>query len=118
MTAIEKCHVSGIQHFRTFLIRLFLNNYGQGRNGKGVIHVVPVGNRGNELYMCGSNVMLQSIYTIGVTGSEYDGMTSVHSEYCASVMVTAYSSFGTDDKYMTVRSPENNSQTLHINKIK
>lgn len=58
--------------------------------------------------MCGSNVILQSIYTIGVTGSEYDGRSSIYSEYCAAVMVTAYSSFGIDDKYRTVR--------IHVNR--
>ena len=65
--------------------------------------MLPVGNRGHELYTCGSNVLLQSIYTIGVAGSEYDGRISDYSEYCGSVMVTAYSSYGLNDEFMTVR---------------
>ena len=66
----------------------FLNE--QGRDGKGSIFVFAAGNGGLPGDSCAFSGYVNSIYTIAISGVNWDGSVPVYAEQCAGIMAVTY----------------------------
>ena len=62
----------------------------QGRKGRGSIFVFAAGNGGRR-DCCSFNGLLNSIYTIAITGVNKDGSIARYGERCPGIMAATYS---------------------------
>ena len=65
--------------------------YLQGRKGFGSIFVFAAGNGGYSGDSCAFNGLVNSIYTIAITGINRDGSIPGYGEHCAGIMAVTYS---------------------------
>ena len=63
----------------------------QGRKGSGSIFVFAVGNGGYADDCCSFNGLVNSIYTIAITGVNKDGSVPRYGERCPGIMAVTYS---------------------------
>ena len=63
----------------------------QGRKGRGSIFVFAVGNGGFATDCCSFNGLVNSIYTIAITGVNEDGSVPRYGERCPGIMAVTYS---------------------------
>lgn len=68
----------------------FLFKY-QGRNGLGSVFVFAAGNGGYAGDCCSFNGLVNSIYTIAITGVNKDGSVPRYAEPCPGIMAVTYS---------------------------
>ena len=68
----------------------FLFKY-QGRKGLGSVFVFSVGNGGLLGDCCSFNGLVNSIYTIAITGVNKDGSVPQYAEPCPGIMAVTYS---------------------------
>lgn len=63
----------------------------QGRKGFGSVFVFAVGNGGYGSDCCSFNGLVNSIYTIAITGVNKDGSVPRYAEPCPGIMAVTYS---------------------------
>ena len=63
----------------------------QGRKGFGSVFVFAVGNGGYAGDCCSFNGLVNSIYTIAITGVNKDGSVPRYAEPCPGIMAVTYS---------------------------
>ncbi|KAM7438593.1 hypothetical protein ABFA07_011908 [Porites harrisoni] len=75
----------------------------KGRKGRGSIFVFGAGNGGFLKDSCSFNGLINSIYTIGITGVNKDGSVPRYGERCPGIMAVTYSKeiFFSADKVIT-----------------
>lgn len=73
----------------------------QGRRNKGSIFVFAAGNGGVTGDSCAFNGYVNSIYTIAISGANWDGKVPGHAEPCAAIMAVTYG----EDKYDRRKAP-------------
>ena len=78
----------------------------QGRNGLGSIFVFAAGNGGYSDDSCAFNGLVNSIYTIAITGVNKDGSLPGWGEHCPGILAVTYSkgmfSFVDDTKVVSI----------------
>jgi len=79
----------------------------QGRKGLGSIFVFGVGNGGYADDCCSFNGLVNSIYTIAITGVNKDGSVPRYGERCPGILAVTYSKeiFAISDNTKVVREP-------------
>ncbi|XP_073237797.1 furin-1-like [Porites lutea] len=75
----------------------------EGRRGRGSMYVFGAGNGGYSKDSCSFNGLINSIYTIGITGVNKDGSVPRYGERCPGIMAVTYSKeiFTRADKVIT-----------------
>ena len=88
----------------------------QGRRGHGSIYVFGAGNGGFSKDSCSFNGLINSIYTIGITGVNKDGSVPRYGERCPGIMAVTYSKdiFTRADKVVSISTSRSH---LHLNEI-
>lgn len=79
-------------------------HYVQGRKGRGSIYVFAAGNGGYVGDSCAFNGLLNSIYTIAITGVNKDGSLPQYGEHCPGILAVTYSKemFSFADKLVSI----------------
>ena len=73
-----------------FISAEIASHYMQGRHGKGSIFVFAAGNGGVIGDSCAFSGYVNSIYTIAISGVNWDGSVPAYTEQCAGIMAVTY----------------------------
>lgn len=84
----------------------------QGRRNKGSIFVFAAGNGGSTEDSCAFNGYVNSIYTIAISGVNWDGKVPGHAEPCAAIMAVTYG----QDNYDSVKVPVVSNESTEVDR--